>query len=76
MADTTPIRYVLHPGSICNKEDGKCRFITAQELAKLYNVPLRKCYILDSKNLDTYSGYKEREYDRHLYPKPDGNYSL
>ena len=69
------MRFILHPGLVYSK-DNDCHFISAPQLANLYGVPLKNCYVLDSRRPETYLGYKKRKNDIHLYPRPSGDYNL
>lgn len=70
---STDVLYVLHPGHVKSNYDGDTHFISGQQLARLYNVPLAKCIIHGSfQTPRSMKGvYKEL---KHLYPRSDGKY--
>jgi len=63
------VRYVLHPGWVESKNDGESHYITAPQLAKLYNVSWKDCVL---------AGQLGRRYGNdnatHLSPSYSGNY--
>ena len=42
------IKYVLCPGNVVSKNDGQVHFISAEQLASLYRVPMRECTVWDN----------------------------
>ena len=65
-------RIFLYPGYIRSKNDGDTHFISARQLARLYNVDNSKCIVIDH---DSFPRWEEKEGDIHLYPKYSGNYT-
>lgn len=67
-------RIFLYPGEVRSKVDGDFHYITAPQLARLYGVDYRKCYVIyESKERGT-AGYGELKTDIHLFPRFDGAY--
>ena len=65
-------KYILHPGYVTSKNDGDRHFISAPELAKLYNVPLEECYAPNTiGRLDAIENWRGLI---HLFPRYDGRY--
>lgn len=74
--DRTIPKYVLCPGFITSKTDGDWHFISAQQLAELYRVPMSECVTMpdmsDPRNRNWYKPQGAIE----LRPKYSGNYTL
>lgn len=66
------MRYVLHPGFVFSKNDDDRHFIDARTLARLYDVPLKDCVVIDQSQ----RGYRQHPEDVHLRPDYSGNYEL
>ena len=62
-------KYALHPGRVLSKTDNEWHYISAHELAQLYNLNHSQCIIWDdfpcSRNWDDYI---------HLFPRYHGDY--
>jgi hypothetical protein len=69
-------RFVLHPGHVPSRVDGTLHFIDAPALAALYSLPLDQCLVLDGRRPASFLGFHQEPGDVHLYPQPDGNFSL
>lgn len=65
-------RYVLHPGFVRSKNDGQRHYIGAQDLARLYKVPVGAILVVVRPN----NGFQAQKGDIHLHPKADGDYSM
>lgn len=71
------MKYVLHAGYVYSKNDGDRHWVSAIRLMGLYRLKGRDCVRIESER-------DEREKLRgvnpdeliHLYPRPDGDYSL
>lgn len=63
----------LHPGYVESKVDGDRHFISAPQLAGLYNVSLNKCVVWDYKRPETFLGRDAKDY-YHASPLYSGNY--
>lgn len=66
-------KYICYGQHMLSKRDGSIFFVSANDVRKLYNVPLHECIMVN------------REEDRRglntegligLYPRYDGNYTL
>lgn len=68
------IKYVLHPGHVTSQTDGQRHYITSMQLAKLYGVSLRECWIVRSGEF--WAGGRDTDRLIHLYPRYDGDYTL
>lgn len=64
--------FVLCPGEVLNKRDGKMLFVSARRLAALYGVDFRDCRVWRPED----RSYRDRPEDIFLHPRYDGNYSL
>ena len=75
-----PARYVLMPGYVVSKNDGDRHYVSAAQLAFLYKVDMRDCYIYNPDNYRTESEFRmaqERMADLiKLAPRYDGDYTL
>lgn len=69
----TQKKYVLCPGWIDSENDGDEHYISASELAKLYDVDISDCIILTEIN---YMFLKRDENLTFLYPSRNGDYTL
>lgn len=73
------IRYVLHPGPVISKSDGQTHVITAEQLARLYQIPLHECIVVRSDD-----GFEDQRKVAarmtshknliHLHPRGAGDY--
>lgn len=68
-------KYMLHPGRVISKADGQEHYIQADQLARLYGVPLRECEIVAQSDA-LYQAHAERKDVIHLYPRFNGDYTL
>lgn len=68
-------KYLLLPGFVKSWTDGQTHFVSAGELARLYNVPMRACHIYDRDRPETTRGIDMAKYIK-LFPRSDGNYCL
>lgn len=71
-ARPTPYTYVLNAGRVTSPRDGDSHFISAAQLASLYNVPISRCVIAPS-GADAFT-WREPENAWNLWPRPDGRY--
>ena len=62
------VKIFLHPGYIRSKNDGETHYISARQLAKLYNVNFKECII--SSNNEIVSTKDQL----HLFPLYHGDY--
>lgn len=62
-------RFVLCPGYVRSITDGDLHYISSGQLARLYGVNLRDCFVDDGKR----PGYNGREFV-HLFPRTGGKY--
>lgn len=75
-----PARYVLCPGMVTSKNDGRRHYIGAMALAQLYSVDIKQCEIFEPAAWWPPSFWVMAE-ERHrglvkLTPRHDGNYTL
>lgn len=75
MAGMKKTLYVLHPGVVTSKSDGRPHNVDAGQLASLYGVSMDECMVR------RVTAFERREPifppgAIHLYPRPDGNYVL
>lgn len=73
-------RYVLCPGWVTSKNDGDRHYITAEQLAQLYGVPMAECLVYAPQKWWPASLLR-REQERcqeltRLEPRYDGDYRL
>lgn len=71
-----PIKYVLFPGYVISKHDLDSHWISADRLAYLYGVDIRKCIVVDNRRPSTSMGYRKMPNYVELYPDPSGKYEL
>ena len=64
------MKYVLHPGYVISKNDGDRHYISARQLAELYNVNPAECIVVTNDEPFMHCG---NDYT-HLKPRYDGNY--
>jgi hypothetical protein len=67
--DRPHVKYALHPGPMISRGDGQLHHITSGQLARLYNVPLRECVVIDVKAPDYMAKMRRYENLIHLYPQ-------
>ena len=68
-------KYCLHPGYIRSKNDGEEHFISAEDLSRLYRIPIADCDVVIAGNPETLAGRRDNG-QIHLYPSYSGNYEL
>lgn len=68
-------KYMLHPGRVISKKDGDEHYIQADQLARLYGVPLNECLIVPAGDA-LYGANLERTDVIHLHPRYSGDYTL
>src|SRR5437763_16714066 len=70
-------RYVLCPGPVTSKIDGDLHYITARQLAFLYQVPMNECYV-DSGSMHWKTGKTQEHLDSLIWLFPDfhGRYKV
>lgn len=63
------MKYALHPGYIVSRKDGDRHYISSGALIRLYKVKPTDCWIWSE-------GLTHIDFDKHLFPREDGNYTL
>lgn len=67
-------RYVVIPGIVISEFDGAYHYIEAVDLARLYGVDFKQCYVIDIDNPATFYGVDDGLIV--LTPRSDGQYYL
>jgi hypothetical protein len=70
------MKYALHPGWIISKKDGDRHYISAGALIRLYKVKPTDCWIWSKEFNHVSIGPSRPHFDKHLFPREDGNYTL
>lgn len=76
-------QYLLCPGTVRSATDGQRHYIPAEELARLYNVPMNRCVVLPDRDTPWEILDRMRYLDKlskgellKLVPRANGNYVL
>ena len=66
------LKYVVYPGTVASKNDGRSHFISYEQLIALYKVDKRECIRENARAKDAgcFVGLLQ------LFPRFDGNYSI
>lgn len=68
-------KYVVYGMPFESKNDGDKFYLSAFKIAKLYNVNLNECILIDYNDESKLVGIDTSKYIA-LYPRYDGNYTL
>jgi hypothetical protein len=69
-------RYVLYPGWSQPLADGKCHYVGAEELARLYRVDIHRCAIAPTPGSYEEEWFRAYPDDIPLRVRHDGEYTL
>ena len=77
------VKYALHPGPVTSRTDGDKHFVDAHQLARLYGVAPSECVVVPWEVKPGHELPHRVRMERiermglvHLYPRPNGNYTL
>ena len=73
---STVKRYALHPGKIESKNDGDHHYVSFLQLVGLYGLNIKECFLWDSESTEMCVGHRWDDFEHHLYPNYNGNYTL
>ena len=69
------VRYLLCPGIVMSRNDGKYHYVSASDLAHLYGIQISQCKVRPGQMIARF-GWRPQSGVIELHPRYDGDYSL